>query len=115
VTAFRIDRTSPIATITAGLSARRAPSLRDDHALAIHGPYLGRTRAIALADLGHDHLRQDDAEAALATWGDFLDSAEGIRSVKVTEAAASMRARLHRVMHVPAAQKRDQRAAALLA
>jgi hypothetical protein len=81
------------------------------HALAIHGLDRRRTRAIVLADLGEVHLRRDDTEAALAAWGDFLDTAEGIRSVKVTEAAASMRARLHRLKNVPAAQQLDQRAA----
>jgi transcriptional regulator with XRE-family HTH domain len=83
------------------------------HALAIHGLDRRRTRAIVLADLGQVHLRRDDTDAALATWSDFLDTAEGIRSVKVTEAVASMRARLHRLKDVPAAQELDQRAAFL--
>jgi hypothetical protein len=84
------------------------------HTLAIHGLDRRRTRAIVLADLGQVHLRRDDTDAALATWNDFLDTAEGIRSVKVTEAVASMRARLHRIRHVPAAEDLDQRAASLV-
>ncbi|MFC1406973.1 MULTISPECIES: hypothetical protein [Streptacidiphilus] len=47
------------------------------------------------------------------TWNDFLDTAEGIRSVKVTEAVAEMRARLNRLKTVPAARELDLRAAAL--
>ncbi|MGW5351751.1 tetratricopeptide repeat protein [Streptomyces sp. NPDC004031] len=81
------------------------------HALAIHGLDRRRTRAIVLADLGQVHLRRDDTDAALATWSEFLDSAEGIRSVKVTEAVAAMRARLHRLGHIPAAQELARRAA----
>ncbi|WP_329175764.1 helix-turn-helix transcriptional regulator [Streptomyces sp. NBC_01477] len=84
------------------------------HALAIHGLDRRRTRAIVLADLGQIHLRRDDTDAALATWNDFLDTAEGIRSVKVTEAVASVRARLHRLKDVPVAEELDQRAASLI-
>ncbi|MEY9937633.1 helix-turn-helix domain-containing protein [Streptacidiphilus sp. MAP5-3] len=80
------------------------------HALAIHGLDRRRTRAIVLADLGQVHLRRDDTDAALATWSDFLDTAEGIRSVKVTGAVDEMRARLHRLREIPAAQELDQRA-----
>ncbi|WP_174501588.1 tetratricopeptide repeat protein [Streptacidiphilus melanogenes] len=83
------------------------------HALAIHGLDRRRTRAIVLADLGQVHLRRDDTDAALATWNDFLDTAEGIRSVKVTTAVDEMRARLHRLRDVPAAAELDQRAASL--
>jgi len=49
----------------------------------------------------------------LATWNDFLDTAEGIRSIKVTEAIAEMRARLNRLQAVPSAQELDQRAATI--
>jgi hypothetical protein len=48
-----------------------------------------------------------------ATGNDFLDTAEGIRSIKVTEAVAEMRACLNRLKAVPAAQELDQRATAL--
>ena len=84
------------------------------HALDIHGLDRRRTRAIVLADLGQVHLRRDDTDAALATWNDFLDTAEGIRSIKVTEAVVEMRARLSRLKAVPAAQELDQRAAAFV-
>ncbi|MFC1435637.1 tetratricopeptide repeat protein [Streptacidiphilus sp. N1-3] len=83
------------------------------HALDIHGLDRRRTRAIVLADLGQVHLRRDDPDAALSTWSDFLDTAEGIRSIKVTEAVAEMRARLNRLKAVPSAQELDQRAAVL--
>ncbi|WP_042434090.1 tetratricopeptide repeat protein [Streptacidiphilus anmyonensis] len=83
------------------------------HALDIHGLDRRRTRAIVLADLGQVHLRRDDTDAALTTWNDFLDTAEGIRSVKVTTAVDEMRARLHRLRDVPAAVELDQRAATL--
>jgi len=83
------------------------------HALDVHGLDRRRTRAIVLADLGQVHLRRDDTDAALATWSDFLDTAEGIRSIKVTEAVAEMRARLNRLKAVPAAQELAQRAAAI--
>lgn len=83
------------------------------HALGIHGLDRRRTRAIVLADLGQVHLRRDDTDAALATWSEFLDTAEGLRSVKVTEAISSMRARLHRLKDIPVARELDQRAAPL--
>ncbi|AXI78095.1 tetratricopeptide repeat protein [Peterkaempfera bronchialis] len=83
------------------------------HALDIHGLDRRRTRAIVLADLGQVHLRREDTDAALATWSDFLDTAEGVRSVRVTEAVAEMRARLGRLRDVPAARQLDQRAATI--
>lgn len=52
-------------------------------ALGIHGLDRRRTRAIVLADLGGVRLRQGDVDGTLATWRDFLDCADGIRSVKV--------------------------------
>jgi tetratricopeptide (TPR) repeat protein len=99
--------------ILAQLGDLDAAEDRLHHALAIHGLDRRRTRAIVLADLGQVHLRRDDTDAALATWSDFLDTAEGIRSVKVTEAVTSMRARLHRFKDAPAARELDQRAALL--
>ncbi|UWE07369.1 tetratricopeptide repeat protein [Actinacidiphila bryophytorum] len=80
------------------------------HALAIHGLDRRRTRAIVLADLGQVQLRRHRTDAALATWSDFLDTAEGIRSVKVAEATASIRARLHHLHHIPAAADLARRA-----
>ncbi|WP_052434490.1 hypothetical protein [Streptacidiphilus melanogenes] len=81
------------------------------HALDVHGLDRRRTRAIVLADLGQVHLRRDDTDAALATWTDFLDTAEGIRSVKVTNAVDEMQARLHRLCGAPTASELDQRSA----
>jgi hypothetical protein len=82
-------------------------------ALDIHGLDRQRTRAIVLADLGVVRLRREDTEAALAAWSDFLDCAEGVRSVKVTDAVAGMRARLHHMRNVPAARELERRAAAI--
>ncbi|WP_245687451.1 helix-turn-helix transcriptional regulator [Streptacidiphilus griseoplanus] len=83
------------------------------HALDIHGLDRRRTRAIVLADLGQVHLRRENTDAALETWSSFLDTAEGIRSIKVTQAVSEMRARLARLRTVPAAEQLDQRAAAI--
>ena len=65
-------------------------------ALEIHGLARRRSRAIVLADLGQVQLRQGDLDAALSTWTAFLDCAEGIRSVKITEATNDMHVRLDR-------------------
>jgi WD40 repeat protein len=60
-------------------------------ALSIRG--LGRRRVIVLAGLGQVHLRRDDTDVGHAAWSDFLDIAEGIRSVKDTAAIDAIRAR----------------------
>ncbi|MGF1426863.1 helix-turn-helix domain-containing protein [Kitasatospora sp. LaBMicrA B282] len=83
------------------------------HALDIHGLDRRRTRAIVLADLGTVRLRQDDVDGALASWGDFLDCADGIRSIKVQDAVHDMRARLYRLRNVPGVEELDDRAAAV--
>ncbi|MER8105546.1 tetratricopeptide repeat protein [Kitasatospora sp. NPDC094016] len=83
------------------------------HALDIHGLDRRRTRAIVLADLGTVRLRQDDVDGALASWNDFLDCADGIRSVKVQDAVRDLRARLYRLRGVAGAGELDERAAAL--
>ncbi|MBB4926210.1 tetratricopeptide repeat protein [Kitasatospora kifunensis] len=83
------------------------------HALDIHGLDRRRTRAIVLADLGIVRLRQDDVDGALASWTDFLDCADGIRSVKIQDAVQDMRARLYRLRDVPGVEELDERAAAL--
>ncbi|WP_308191813.1 helix-turn-helix domain-containing protein [Kitasatospora humi] len=83
------------------------------HALDIHGLDRRRTRAIVLADLGTVCLRQDNVDGAIASWNDFLDCADGIRSIKVRDAVHDMRARLHRLRDIPAAEELDERAAAL--
>ncbi|MET9378875.1 hypothetical protein ABZX98_32875 [Streptomyces sp. NPDC002992] len=62
-------------------------------ALDIHGLDRRRTRVIVLADLGGVRLRQGDVDGAMATWRDFLDWADGIRSMKVKAALHDMRVR----------------------
>ncbi|MEW9518757.1 hypothetical protein [Streptomyces tubercidicus] len=64
-----------------------------------------------LADLGGVRLRQGDVDGALATWRDFLECADGIRSVKVQAALQGMRVRLRRYRGVPKAQELRERAA----
>ncbi|WP_431043344.1 tetratricopeptide repeat protein [Streptomyces sp. P1-3] len=83
-------------------------------ALDIHGLDRRRSRAIVLADLGQVHLRRGDLDAALSTWGAFLECADGIRSVKVGQAAQDMYARLDRHRSVPEAAELRERAEALL-
>lgn len=80
-------------------------------ALDIHGLDRRRTRAIVLADLGGVRLRQGDVDGAMATWRDFLDCADGIRSVKVQAALQDMRVRLRRYSGVPEAQVLREQAA----
>ncbi len=83
------------------------------HALDIHGLDRRRTRAIVLADLGQIRLQRGDIGAAVAGWHDFLDCADGIRSVKVHDAVQEMRARLDRLSGVPEVDGLSERAAAL--
>ncbi|MER5614755.1 hypothetical protein [Streptomyces sp. NPDC002215] len=80
-------------------------------ALDIHGLDRRRTRAIVLADLGGVRLRQGDIDGAMATWLDFLDCTNGIRSVKVQAALQDMRVRLRRHSGFPEAQELRERAA----
>ncbi|MFI5768842.1 tetratricopeptide repeat protein [Streptomyces sp. NPDC051658] len=80
-------------------------------ALDIHGLDRRRTRAIVLADLGGVRVRQGNIDGAMATWRDFLDCADGIRSVKVQAALQDMRVRLRRHNGVPEAQELRERAA----
>ncbi|WP_330175037.1 hypothetical protein OG875_16790 [Streptomyces sp. NBC_01498] len=56
-------------------------------------------------------LRRGDVDGALTTWGDFLDSADGIRSVKVQAALRDMSVRLRRFNGVGEAQELRERAA----
>ncbi|MFE5595079.1 tetratricopeptide repeat protein [Streptomyces sp. NPDC056549] len=72
-------------------------------ALDIHGLDRRRSRAIVLADLGKVHLRQGDLDAALMTWTEFLDCAEGVRSVKIGEAGEDMSTRLDQYRSLPEA------------
>ncbi|MEU0215580.1 tetratricopeptide repeat protein [Streptomyces sp. NPDC006265] len=81
-------------------------------ALEIHGLDRRRTRAIVLADLGGVRLRQGNVDGAMSTWADFLDCADGVRSVKVRSAIQDMRVRLRRFPNLPQAQELRTRAAA---
>ncbi|WP_455356306.1 tetratricopeptide repeat protein [Streptomyces sp. SYSU K217416] len=74
-------------------------------ALDIHGLDRRRTRAIVLADLGGVRLRQGDVDGALSTWSEFVECADGIRSVKVHIAMDDMRTRLNRLRGLPAADE----------
>lgn len=87
----------------------------EDHlrlALDIHGLDRKRTRAIVLADLGHVQLKRGDTETALATWAEFLDCAEGVSSVRITDGLTNVSARLPRIAHSPAAAELAERIAA---
>ncbi|MFJ6616064.1 tetratricopeptide repeat protein [Kitasatospora sp. NPDC091335] len=83
-------------------------------ALDVHGLDRRRSHAIVLADLGTVQVRQENYEAALSTWSDFLALAEGVRSVKVDDAVTDMRARLARVGTIHGAAELDERAACFL-
>ncbi|MFE9456352.1 tetratricopeptide repeat protein [Streptomyces californicus] len=81
-----------------------------EQALDIHGLDRRRSRAIVLADLGKVRLRQGDLDEALATWTEFLDCADGVRLVKIGEAAEDMSARLDRYRGVAEADALVRRA-----
>ncbi|WP_231873160.1 MULTISPECIES: tetratricopeptide repeat protein [Kitasatospora] len=81
------------------------------HSLDIHGLDRQRSRAIVLADLGTVQFRQENYEAAISTWGDFLDCANGVRSIKVSDAVDDMQARLRRIRGVHGAEDLSERAA----
>ncbi|MGW7046397.1 hypothetical protein ACWGDT_27660 [Streptomyces avermitilis] len=83
-------------------------------ALDIHGLDRRRTRAIVLADLAGVRLRQGNADGAMSTWSDFLNCADGVRSVKVRAAIQDMSVRLRHFPDVPEAQELRTRAAALV-
>ncbi|GAA3082349.1 hypothetical protein GCM10020000_80410 [Streptomyces olivoverticillatus] len=82
-------------------------------ALEIHGLDRRRSRASVLGHLGEIHLRQGDLDGALATWTEFLDCAEGVRSVKVLDAAENITVRLERYKSVAEAEELRQRATQL--
>ncbi|WP_206325911.1 MULTISPECIES: helix-turn-helix transcriptional regulator [unclassified Streptomyces] len=63
-------------------------------ALDIHGLDRKRTRAIVLADLGHVQVRRGNTQEALTTWDEFLDIADGIQSVRITDGLTNIAARL---------------------
>ncbi|MGW4271780.1 tetratricopeptide repeat protein [Streptomyces seoulensis] len=84
------------------------------HALDIHGLDRRRSRAIVLGDLGNVHLRQGDLDGALAVWGEFVDCAEGVQSVKISDALTDMRIRLSGHGRTSGVSELDARAAALM-
>ncbi len=82
------------------------------HALDIHGLDRRRTRAIVLADLGQVRLRRDNIDGAFTAWNEFLNCADGIRSMRVHDALYDMRARLdhNRLRGVTGAEELKERA-----
>jgi tetratricopeptide (TPR) repeat protein len=84
------------------------------HALDVHGLDRRRSRAIVLGDLGTVHLRQGDLDGALAVWGEFLDCAKGVRSVRITDALTDLRVRLSRHDGASGTRELDLRAERLL-
>ncbi|MFT2019110.1 tetratricopeptide repeat protein [Streptomyces sp. 796.1] len=81
-------------------------------ALDIHGLDRRRTRAIVLADLGQVQLRRGNTEAALSSWGEFLDCAEGVQSVRINDGLTNIAARLPGIPDCPAAAELGERIAA---
>ncbi|MDT0413134.1 MULTISPECIES: tetratricopeptide repeat protein [unclassified Streptomyces] len=81
-------------------------------ALDTHGLDRKRTRAIVLADLGHVQLKRGDTETALATWREFLDCAEGVRSVRIDDGLSNVAARLSGLPGTSAAAQLRERIAA---
>lgn len=65
-----------------------------------------------LVQLGDFPSAQEHLHHALASWCDFLDCADGIRSVKIRDAVHDMRARLHRLRGTAGAEEINERAAA---
>lgn len=84
------------------------------HALDVHGLDRRRSRAIVLGDLGDVDLRQGDLDGALAAWSEFIECAEGVQSVKITDSLTDIRVRLSRYGKAPGVAELDGRAAGLL-
>lgn len=83
------------------------------HALNSYGIDRQRSRAMVLADLAGMYARLGDRETAMATWSEFCDAAAGVRSVRITEAAEDMLARLALMPPSQAASRLTERASAL--
>ncbi|NEC88953.1 hypothetical protein [Streptomyces sp. SID12501] len=60
-------------------------------------------------------LRQGDVDGALSTWNEFIDCADGIRSVKVHGAVEDIRLRLNRFHGTTAAEQLRHKADQLIA
>jgi len=71
------------------------------HALVTYGLDRRRTRAIVLADLGHVQHQRGNTSEPFATWHDFLDCAEGVRSVRIDGGITAVRGRLSRLPDHP--------------
>jgi hypothetical protein len=67
-----------------------------------------------LGDLGQVHLRHGDLDGALAAWSEFIDCAQGVQSVKITDTLTDLRVRLSRYDKAPGVTEPDGRAATLL-
>ncbi|APU23541.1 transcriptional regulator [Actinoalloteichus sp. GBA129-24] len=80
--------------ILARLGDHRAAAEHLHLALDIHGLDRRRSRALVLADLGGIQLAQGAVDAALATWTEFLDVADGVRSVRITDSIGAIGTRL---------------------
>jgi hypothetical protein len=78
-------------------------------ALRIHGIDRRRTRAMVLADLGQVQFRRGNTDAALATWHTFLDTADGVLSVRITDSISNITARLPRIPDTTAAHDLHER------
>ncbi|MEU6351613.1 tetratricopeptide repeat protein [Streptomyces sp. NPDC047072] len=63
-------------------------------ALEIYGLDRRRTRAIVLADLGHVQHKRGNTAEAVGTWHEFLDSSDGVQSVRINDGISQIRARL---------------------
>ncbi|WP_323369650.1 hypothetical protein [Streptomyces alkaliterrae] len=62
-----------------------------------------------LADLGHVQLERGDTAQALATWRDFPDCAEGVRSVRINDGMTNIAARLQTLPLDPTAGELTER------
>lgn len=78
-------------------------------ALDIHGLDRKRTRALVLADLGHIQLKRGNTAQALATWNAFLDTADGVQSVRINDGLTDIAARLPGIPDTTAAQELGER------
>ncbi|MDI3390644.1 helix-turn-helix transcriptional regulator, partial [Streptomyces sp. B-S-A8] len=79
--------------------------------LDVHGLDRRRTRAIVLADLGHVQLKRGDTAEALSTWGEFLDCADGVHSVRINDGCSNIAARLPLISETAASRCLAQRLA----
>ncbi|WP_432138637.1 tetratricopeptide repeat protein [Streptomyces sp. bgisy154] len=85
-----------------------------DQALEEYGLDRRRTRASVLGHLGEIRFRQGDFDGALSAWSEFVDCAEGVKSVRVRDAAEDMQVRLGRFPGDATARELAARAGRLL-